>query len=107
MTYNNFGKKLLTDQCQKIMVSDLIRNAKRQASQLLLGGELEIEGSQLGLSETKTGNGGIRRWFICPLCTKKVGILYKHPINQVLGCRCCLGLDYRSHRYKGMAESVV
>lgn len=107
MTHNNFGKKFLTDQCQKIKISDLMRSAKRQAREQVLGGELETEGGRLGLSETKTGNGGLRYWFICPQCAKKVGILYKHPISQILGCRRCLNLDYRSHRYRGMVEGVV
>lgn len=107
MTHNNFGKKFITDQCQKISVSDLIRSAKRQARELVLGDKLEIEGVRLELSETKTGNGGLRYWFTCPQCTKKAGILYKHPISQSLGCRRCLNLDYRSHRYRGMVESMV
>lgn len=107
MPSNDFGKKFLTDQCQKIRISDLIRSAKKQASELVLEGGLEVEGVQLELLVTKTGNGGLRRWFSCPQCSRKAGILYKHPTNQILACRRCLGLDYRSHRYSKMLESHV
>jgi hypothetical protein len=33
-----------------------------------------------------------------------VGILYVHPITHAVGCRTCLGLEYRKRRFKGMAE---
>jgi len=107
MRPNSYGKIILTDQCQEIRVADFVRKAKQGLKEALLQSSIEAEGYKLLLNKSKTGYGGERYWFLCINCRKRVGVLYKHPVSEVLGCRTCLGLDYRSHRYKGMIESVV
>ncbi len=107
MKPNSFGKTILTDQCQEIRVADFVRKAKQSLKEALLQSSIETEGYQLLLNRTITGFGGTRYWFSCPSCQRRAGVLYRHPVSNVLGCRTCLGLDYRSHRYKGMIESVV
>ncbi|MFU0841007.1 MAG: hypothetical protein ACFWTZ_00045 [Burkholderia sp.] len=37
--------------------------------------------------------GGERWWFICPRCGRRTSVLF---ISEKVGCRCCMGLTYRS-----------
>jgi hypothetical protein len=105
MKPNDFGKKYLTEQCQKIGLSDFIGKTKGQFKESILQAYIEAEGYQILLGRSKTGFGGTRLWFSCPLCNRRAGVLYKHPVSQILGCRRCLRLDYRKHRYSKMAEN--
>ena len=104
MKPNDFGKKFLTDQCQQVRLSEFIKKTKDQLKKSLLQSSIQAEGYELSLSGSETGFGGTRYWFSCPLCQKRASVLYKHPTSQLLGCRRCLNLDYRKHRYKGMLE---
>ncbi len=105
MNPHDFGKKFLTDQCQRIRMSDFVERAKAQFKEAFLQSIIEIEGYRLLLNRSKTGFGGLRYWFDCPLCHRRSGVLYKHPSSHALGCRRCLRLDYRKHRYGKMIES--
>lgn len=105
MIPNDFGKKILAENCRKIEISEILREVKRKLKRQLLKSEIEAEGIAIELTESKTGFGGKRNWFACPICKRRVGVLYKHPVSQGLGCRRCLRLDYRKHRFKGMIEA--
>lgn len=107
MKPNSFGKTVLTDQCQKIRVTDFIKTANQELKEKLIQSSIEAQGYQLLLNKSKTGFGGTRYWFSCTTCQRRVGVLYKHPVSEILGCRTCLGLDYRSHRYSKMLENNV
>lgn len=104
MTPNDFGKKFLVDRCRKIYFSDYLKEANRQIKKTILQSLIEADGLEISLKESETGSGGTRYWFACPLCHKRTSVIYKHPVSQILGCRRCLRLDYRKHRYKGMIE---
>jgi hypothetical protein len=105
MSPNDFGKKILAENCRKIKISEMLREVKRKLKRQLLKYEIEAEGIVVELAESKTGFGGKRFWFTCPLCKRRIGVLYKYPVSQGLGCRRCLKLDYRKHRFKGMIEA--
>jgi len=107
MRPNDFGKKYLTEHCQKIKITDFVRESTTQLKEALINASIEAEGYDLLLNRSRTGFGGTRFWFSCPLCDKRVGVLYKHPVSQILGCRRCLRLDYRKHRYSKMIENSV
>lgn len=107
MSPNDFGKKILAEQCQKIRFSDVAKKARAALRKSLLRAIIEAEGYDIELNSSKTGFGGVRHWFSCPICHKRVGVLYKHPVSENLGCRKCLGLDYRKHRYSKMIENNV
>ena len=107
MKPNSYGKTILTDQCQEIRVADFVRKARQGLREALLQSSIESEDYKLLLNKSKTGFGGARYWFICPLCQRRVGVLSRHPVSEILGCRTCLGLDYRSHRYSKMLENNV
>ena len=101
---NNLGKKYLVDQCQSINISNYLKGARKQLKELVITSEMEADGLKVGLITSNTNYKGLRYWFKCPLCGIRAGKLYKHPISQILGCRGCLNLEYRSRRYKGMIE---
>lgn len=107
MKPNSYGKIILTDQCQEIRVADFVRKAKQGLKEALIQSSIETEGYQLLLTKSKTGYSGSRFWWVCPSCQRRAGVLYRHPVSEILGCRTCLGLDYRSHRYSKMLENDV
>lgn len=105
MRANDLGEKLLVDDCQKVAVSDLLRDYKAKLKETILRAQFEMLNENVLIMTSKTGKGGIRFWFMCPQCRRRVGVLLKHPLQNVLGCRDCLGLKYRAQRYKGMTET--
>ncbi|MDC0977645.1 hypothetical protein OAR19_00135 [bacterium] len=104
---NDFGKKYLTEECQKINISDLLSNYQIKFKELLLTTQIEALGVDIELATSQTYFKGNRYWFKCPICERRSGIIYKHPIRSIIGCRKCLNLDYRKHRYKGMVENDI
>lgn len=94
----------LVESCQRIDVYQLIESYQAALKKELINSQFEVEGLLVVFTESKTGNGGTRLWFKCPSCSRRVGILYKNPSSSV-GCRICLNLDYRSHRFKGLIEA--
>ena len=45
--------------------------------------------------------GGVRFWFVCPGCSRRVGVLYLAPGHDRFRCRYCLRLAYESQNYRG------
>jgi hypothetical protein len=50
-------------------------------------------------SETRAGYGGRRPWFLCPLCTRRVGMLL--VLATGVACRRCTRYPYESRRSRG------
>ncbi len=107
LTPNNFGNKHLVENCQKIQIKDLLVKCKTKFKEMILNAELDIMDINIELTTSRTFYNGIRFWFKCPICHSRIGILYKHPVNQQIGCKKCLNLDYRKRRYKGMIEEGI
>lgn len=107
MSPNDFGKNILAEQCQRININEFLRESKTKLKKSLLASNIETQGLSLTLTDSKTGFGGVRYWFSCPSCNRRVGVVYRHLLTGQLGCRLCLGLDYRKHRYKGMIEEKI
>jgi hypothetical protein len=101
---HDLGKKYLVEECQKIRIEDFLKSYRNELKKLILTSELEIFDSRIELTISKTCYNGVRFWFRCPLCRKRVGVLLKHPLTDKIGCRQCLNLEYRKRRYKGMIE---
>ena len=51
---------------------------------------------EVSLLKTPCNFGGIRYWFACPVCFKRVGNLYRPPDNIYFCCRGCQNLSYNS-----------
>lgn len=105
MKPDDLGKKILVEECQKVNISEFILGTRRKLKEMIIFSELSVFNVPIGLSTSKTGFSGTRYWFACPSCRKRVGVLYVHPLNRQIGCRLCLGLEYRKRRYKGMVEN--
>jgi len=106
LNLNNSGKYLV-ENCKKVSISDLLRQYKREFKKIFLRSNFEIFSLRIDFTTSKTFYGGERFWFKCPLCGGRVGILYKHPLSKLIGCRKCLKLEYRSRLYKGMIEEKL
>lgn len=52
--------------------------------------------SKLELLASKTNFNGLRFWFACPLCRRRVGKLYLPPGKLHFACRHCHELTYTS-----------
>jgi hypothetical protein len=52
------------------------------------------------LAQTDCNFGGVRHWFICPNCGRRVGKLYLPPQKEHFRCRHCYNLSYRSRNTK-------
>jgi hypothetical protein len=99
---NNLG--LLVEECQKIKVTDFLQKYRTGIKESLLKSELEMLGLKIELDTSKTRYDGTRFWFKCPMCNRRIGVLFQHPLSNAVGCRKCLNLEYRTRRYKGMIE---
>ncbi len=58
------------------------------------GGEWEPVEEDIQLDQTPCNYGGVRKWFICPSCGQRVGLLYGH--GKYFRCRNCSGVTYAS-----------
>jgi hypothetical protein len=50
------------------------------------------------LQKTHPNFGGVRWWFQCPLCARRVRKLFLPPRRQCVGCRNCHRLTYDSRK---------
>jgi hypothetical protein len=98
------GKQILVEDCQRVSISAYLRRAREKLKKELVTAEIKMGNLSVELTPSKTAFDGVRYWFKCPLCTHRVGTLFVHPMTNAIGCRKCLGLEYRSRRYKGMIE---
>ncbi len=104
---NYSGRATLVEECPKIQVSKVLQVAKQQLLPVLMENITEVDGYPVELTTSKLAHGGERIWFKCPLCKARSGVLYKKPLDGTVGCRSCLGLEYRSRRYRGMVEDTI
>jgi len=102
---NDLGKTFLVEECSKIRIEYFLRQYRDKLKERVLSSELEAQGWSIELTTSQTHYNGVRLWFKCPLCALRVGVLFRHPLNNTIGCRKCLKLEYRKRRYKGMIES--
>jgi hypothetical protein len=65
---------------------------------------------EIYLTTTTPNFGGVRFWFICPLCQSRVRKLYGPPNSAYFFCRTCHNLTYRScrdsHRFDKLYERM-
>lgn len=85
--------KLSVEECQRIKVQSL----KGTLEGVLT---LDINGAEVAISSSKCYFGGERKWFMCPCCSKRVGVLYRRPLSEYFLCRKCQNLTYRLTKYR-------
>ena len=59
---------------------------------------------EVSLVTTPCNLGGVRYWFGCPDCGRRVGVLYLAPGNVYFRCRNCNNLSYHSRNTSGLEE---
>lgn len=94
--------KILVEQCQKIKITEIVRDIKIEMAMLRLKEKVELMNHDIGITHTPCNFGGHRFWFLCPQCHKRVGVLYKTPISNAILCRECHGLKYMKSRFNKM-----
>ena len=62
----------------------------------LNGGENQKFRYKVPLQTTQPNFGGLRWWFTCPLCNRRVRKIYRPPLAEKYLCRHCHRLTYRS-----------
>lgn len=100
---NYFGKNIVLENCKKVNMKDLLKTVKERLKYELMS--VEVEG--ITFIQTKTNYWGIRYWFSCPKCERKISVLYENPATHTLECRLCIGLKYKKQRFKGMIEEKI
>ena len=101
---NDLGTPLTVETCPRVKIDDLLKQCRQSFKESMLTSQLKVMGIDVELITTETKFNGVRFWFQCPQCERRVGVLFKYPITEAIGCRLCLNLKYRKQRYKGMPE---
>ena len=96
----DLGTSIAINQCQSLNINALSDHLKKLSGNLFV----TVERIVVRIIPTIPYFGGERFWFSCPLCNHSCGIIYSHPIVNIVGCRKCLNLTYPQQRYKGMVE---
>ena len=94
--------KSLVEHCQKLNINDLVRDIKSEFVRTKLKSKIDALEQNINITSTKCHFGNERLWFICPSCSKRVGILYKPMEEDLLLCRKCHNLQYSKSRFNKM-----
>jgi PleD family two-component response regulator len=105
MNPNDFGKNITVEDCSRFSMSTYLKSFPTNVVENVLGSILEVLRTRVTLTTTPARFGGVRFWFLCPQCEKRIGVLLVHPLTDKVGCRKCLGVEYRAKRFKGMVEN--
>ncbi len=92
--------KVSVEDCQKLSILSLAAVSKTQSP-------IEVNKQLIELTSTKCNYGGERVWFLCPACNKRVGTLYRKPLNKIFLCRICLNLTYNLRKYHRSPQEAI
>jgi hypothetical protein len=59
--------------------------------------ENQLVKESINLQKTKPHFGGVRWWFTCPMCKRRMGKLYLSFKGNYFACRRCCDLRYRNY----------
>lgn len=65
---------------------------------------IKFNGHKVKLTTTSPNYGGLRYWFVCPVCGKRKGTLY--DVKSIMACRTCAKLYYPLQENKIQRDSV-
>ena len=103
-------KKLTVEECEYLNISDIIYDFRyyKHSSQRSIADELAnlsqksltnafvgVPRFRLLFTTSRCHFGGVRYWFLCPSCRKRVGKLYAPLSADEFKCRHCHRLTYR------------
>src|SRR5262249_4767321 len=87
------SERLWVEECRVLNASQLPKMLDQIQPDLSQNPYIAIEGVQVEATITKPHFGGVRYWFVCPKCRRRVRRLYL-PEPDKLACRTCLRLVY-------------
>jgi len=99
----DLGASQIVEDTQRVSINVLVKKAIKDLKKRIVEAQIETLGMNIKLTSSRTRFNGERLWFVCPVCTRKTGMLYKS--SGGIGCRKCLRLVYKKQRYKGMVEN--
>jgi len=73
-------RKALVEECEVITVSVALSNPAANG---------------IAFCYSPGGRGGLRRWFCCPTCGRRMFKVYRPSGSNVFACRQCHDLTYR------------
>lgn len=65
---------------------------------------ININNHKIKIASTRPNYGGLRWWFVCPLCQKRKRVLYLSSSDYY--CRECLKLNYKSQTYRSKYDAL-
>jgi hypothetical protein len=104
MTPNDFGKNITVEDCRRFPIRGLVESFKEKTKEAILNAKVMVNRQCVRLDATPLHFGGFRFWFLCPRCSHRIAVLLANPLTEEVGCRACLGVEYRAKRFKGMVE---
>ncbi len=78
--------------CYRIEENNIMLNYRHRP----IGGEWEPIEQSISFDRTSCNYGGLRTWFLCPRCWKRVAVLY--GAGKYFFCRHCYDLTYGSQQ---------
>jgi hypothetical protein len=76
MKRSDYGNFSISDLSMSVNVDEVVKSLRSQFEQSLLDGFVDVDGVEVKLSQSITGNHGRRYWFVCPSCGSRVAKLY-------------------------------
>lgn len=73
-----------------ITISKLIRDVHHKLLRELVEAQLQLDGTEVSLTETIVNGGGKRLWFKCPECKRRCGKLIRD--NRGYKCIKCISI---------------
>src|SRR5437763_782701 len=89
--------------CQPELTRELSRQFAEGKPLVFCRVTLDIQGHSVSVQVTadRPRFGGVRLWFWCPRCCRRVLEVYQCPGQPMLGCRVCFRLVYGQQMRKG------
>jgi hypothetical protein len=100
MNYSNHDKRTRTRSTAESFIAVRVGSITPQEA---THGFLWRYGTFIKLTSTACHYGGVRHWFLCPRCGKRVGILY----DSILHCRHCANVVGRSSQLGKQARNLA
>src|SRR3989339_454931 len=82
---NDFGTPLTVENCPRVKIDDLLKQCRDTFKESMLTSQIKVMDIDVELITTETNFNGLRFWFKCPQCERRVGVIFKHPISDAIG----------------------
>lgn len=102
MISESMKTNVCVEECQRISIN--VAKPPEETPDVVL----ELGQQLISLTRTPCFFGGERQWFICPGCSRRVGLLYRKPLSPHYFCRHCNNLTYQLRKYhRSQLESMI